>query len=108
VQTICNQLVSVFEGQNCQKLDTITVKGRIAKSWTPLQSTDFAGQQLRNTGKSWAAALTLAIWELSWQMWDHRNDILHNSDVYDHLIDMDATDFSILRNGTQAPITWRR
>jgi hypothetical protein len=27
-------------------------------------------------------------------MWDHRNNILHNSDVYDHLIDMDATDFS--------------
>ena len=38
----------------------------------------------------------MAIWDLSWQMWDHRNDILHNSDVYDHLIDMDATDFSII------------
>jgi hypothetical protein len=29
-------------------------------------------------------------------MWDNRNDILHNSDVYDHLIDMDTTDFSII------------
>jgi hypothetical protein len=42
------------------------LKGRIAKSWTPLQLTDFAGRKLRNTGKSWVAALTLAIWELSW------------------------------------------
>ncbi len=72
------------------------MKGRIATSWVPLQSTEFVGRQLRNTGKSWAAALIVAIWDLSWQMWDHRNDILHNSDVYDHLIDMDATDFSII------------
>jgi hypothetical protein len=79
------------------------LQGRIAKSWTPLQPTNFAGRQLRNTGKPWAAALTLAIWELSWQMWDHRNGILHNSDVYDHLIDMDATDFSIIEEWHAGP-----
>jgi hypothetical protein len=62
---------AVSEGQNRQKLDTITVDG-------------FVGRQFRNTGKAWAATLTLEMWELSWQMWDHRNDILHNSDMYDH------------------------
>ena len=72
------------------------VKGRIANCWARLQAEDFASRQLRNTRKSWAAALIVAIWELSWQMWDHRNDILHNSDVYDHLIDMEATDLSII------------
>jgi hypothetical protein len=36
-------------------------------------------------------------------MWDHRNDILHNSDVYDHLIDMDATDFSIIEEWHAGP-----
>ncbi len=72
------------------------LKGRIAKSWVPLQATDFDARQLRNTGKSWAAALTVAIWELSWQIWDHCNDILHNRDVYDHLIDMDAKERSII------------
>jgi hypothetical protein len=79
------------------------LKGRIAQSWTPLQSTDFAGRQLRITGKSWAAVLTLAILELSWQMWDHRNDILHNSDVYDHFIDMKAADFSIIQEWHAGP-----
>jgi outer membrane receptor protein involved in Fe transport len=72
------------------------LKGRIAKSWTPLQSTAFVGGQLQNTSKSWAAGLTLAIWELSRQMGNHRNNTLHNSNVYDHLISMDAMDFSIL------------
>jgi hypothetical protein len=68
-----------------------------------LQLADFADRKLQNTGKSWTAALTLAIWELSWCMWDHRNDILHNSDVYDHLIDMDATDFSTIEERHAGP-----
>jgi hypothetical protein len=29
-------------------------------------------------------------------MWDDRNKILHKSNLYDHLIDMDTTDFSII------------
>ena len=29
-------------------------------------------------------------------MWDHRNEILHNTDVSDQLLDMDGIDFSIL------------
>jgi hypothetical protein len=36
-------------------------------------------------------------------MWDQRNDILHNSDVYDHLIHMDATDFSIIEEWHAGP-----
>jgi hypothetical protein len=36
-------------------------------------------------------------------MWDHSNNILHNSDVYDHLIDMDATDFSIIEEWHACP-----
>jgi hypothetical protein len=73
------------------------MKGRIVKNWAPLvQAADLVSRQLRNTGKSWAAALTIAIWELSWQMWDNRDDILHSTDVYDHLIDMDTTYFSII------------
>jgi hypothetical protein len=36
-------------------------------------------------------------------MWDHRNDILHNSGVYDHLINMDATDFSIIKEWHAGP-----
>jgi hypothetical protein len=36
-------------------------------------------------------------------MWDHRNDILHKSNVYHHLIDMDATDFSIIEEWHAGP-----
>jgi hypothetical protein len=80
---------SVAEGQTRQKLGTITLNGLC---W-PTTS----------TGKSWAVALTLAIWELSWQMWDHCNGILHNSDVYDHLVNLDAMDFSIIEEWHAGP-----
>jgi hypothetical protein len=30
-------------------------------------------------------------------MWDHCNEVLHNSDVHDHLLDMDGIDFSIVK-----------
>jgi hypothetical protein len=83
---------SVSEGQNCQKLGTITVYG-FCWPTAPKYRQGSPGQ-LR---------LTLTIWELSWQMWDHRNDILHNSDVYDHLINMDATDFSIIEEWHPCP-----
>jgi hypothetical protein len=72
------------------------MKGRIANNWAPLQAADFTRRRLRNTGKTWSAGLTSAIWELAWQMWDHRNEILHNTDIMDQLLDMDGIDFSII------------
>ena len=72
------------------------MKGRIVKDWAPIQEADFTRRRLRNSGKTWSAGLTSAIWELAWQMWDHRNEILHNTDVSDQLLDMDGIDFSIL------------
>jgi hypothetical protein len=72
------------------------LKGRIVKDWAPIQDADFACRLLRNTGKTWSASLSCGIWELAWQMWDHRKEILHNTDVSDQLLDMDGTDLAII------------
>jgi hypothetical protein len=72
------------------------LKGRIVKYCAPIQDADFARRRLRHTGKTWSASLTCAIWELAWQMCDHRNEILHNTDVSDQLLDMDGTDLAII------------
>jgi hypothetical protein len=37
-----------------------------------------------------------ATWDLSWSLWDHRNEVLHTSDVQDKLLDMDSIDFPII------------
>ncbi len=38
----------------------------------------------------------MAVWEFTWTLWDHRNDVLHNSDVHDQLLDMDSIDLAII------------
>jgi hypothetical protein len=39
----------------------------------------------------------MAVWDFTWSMWNHRNDILHHSDVHDTLLDMDAMDLPIIK-----------
>ena len=71
-------------------------RGRIAIQWQQMQSAHFEALQLRQTGQKWASLLIMAVWEFTWTLWDHRNDVLHNSDVHDQLLDMDATDLAII------------
>jgi hypothetical protein len=72
------------------------MKRRIVKDWARIQEAAFTRRRLPNSSKTWSAGLTSAIWELAWQMWDHRNKILHKTDLLDQLLDMDGIDFSIL------------
>jgi hypothetical protein len=72
------------------------VRGRIVTHWQELQSAHFEELQLRQTGQKWASLLIMAVWDFTWTLWDHRNDVLHNSDVHDQLLDMDAIDLAII------------
>jgi hypothetical protein len=72
------------------------MKGRITFHWAILQDFEFRRRQQWNTGASWAAQMVRATWDISWSLWDHRNEILHTSDVLDKLLDMDSIDFAII------------
>ena len=72
------------------------VRGRIALKWQQLQSAHFEDLKVRQTGQKWASLLIMAVWDFTWTLWDHRNDVLHNSDVHDKLLDMDAIDLAII------------
>jgi hypothetical protein len=72
------------------------VRGRIALKWQQLQSAHFEDLKVRQTGQKWASHLIMAVWDFTWTLWDHRNDVLHNSDVHDKLLDMDAIDLAII------------
>jgi hypothetical protein len=45
----------------------------------------------------WASLLIMAVWDFTWTLWDHRNGVLHNLDVHDQLLDMDAIDLAIIK-----------
>jgi hypothetical protein len=72
------------------------VRGRIAIQWQTVQSVYFEELKVRQTGQKWASLLIMAVWEFTWTLWDHRNDVLHNSDVHDQLLDMDSIDLAII------------
>jgi hypothetical protein len=69
---------------------------RIVTHWQELQSAHFEELQLRQTGQKWASLLIMTVWNFTWTLWDHRNDVLHNSDIHDQLLDMDAIDLDLI------------
>jgi hypothetical protein len=38
----------------------------------------------------------MAVWDFTWSLWDNCNESLHQLDVHDTLLDMDAVDLSII------------
>ena len=47
--------------------------------WAETQHQYFLWQKKRNTGRRWNIELIKKLWEVSWDMWEHRNRILHNT-----------------------------
>jgi hypothetical protein len=54
--------------------------GRISGEWACAQQDylDYLGR--RKTGKRWLIALTTKLLNVAWDLWDHRNSILHHKD----------------------------
>lgn len=53
--------------------------GRISIEWKAVQQRYYDWLGKRNTGRKWAVALIQKIFEVSWDMWDHRNDVRLNT-----------------------------
>jgi hypothetical protein len=53
--------------------------GRIAKKWSDAQQRHADSLQKKNAGQRWAISLVQKALEVSWDMWEQRNDIKHNT-----------------------------
>ncbi len=53
--------------------------GRISKKWSDAQQRYIDSLQKKNTGRRWAISLIQKALDVSWDMWEHRNDIKHNT-----------------------------
>jgi hypothetical protein len=65
-------------------------EGCIAVGWTGIQEAHFLWLGLRNTGKRWATSLVVKLWEVTWDMWDHRNQIKYNLETAQNLAQRDS------------------
>ncbi len=53
--------------------------GRISQRFAVFQHNHFRHTGKKFYGRVWATRLIIQLWELPWGMWEHRNDILHNT-----------------------------
>lgn len=53
--------------------------GKLTMQWTEVQDEYLKWLGRRRTGKAWVTALIAKVWTVSWDMWEHRNDIHHNT-----------------------------
>ncbi len=49
--------------------------GRPSNRWRDVQHRYYEWLNRRNTGKAWLQAVIKKVWEVSWDMWDHRNQV---------------------------------
>ena len=69
--------------------------GRMSPEWASAQQSYYDWLGRRKTGRRWLVALTVKMLNLSWDMWDHRNKILHASTHPWNLIKIRAADQQI-------------
>ena len=54
------------------------LEGGVLKDWAAKQQEYYDWLARKNTGKRWTTTLIKKLWEISWNMWEHRNGELHN------------------------------
>lgn len=78
---------SAFTGQNVIGWRNF-LEGFICNEWQLTQQNYFLRVGSRRSPRRWTAALIRKLWEVAWDMWEHRNGILHNKEqsiILNHL-----------------------
>ena len=55
------------------------IMGHISLHWRAVQHAYYVSLGKQNTGKQWAIQLIIQFFNVSWDMWEHRNGITHGS-----------------------------
>jgi hypothetical protein len=53
--------------------------GRMSTKWTDAQQKYLESLGKRTTGRRWTIAIISKLWDIAWDMWQHRNHIKHNT-----------------------------
>jgi len=57
------------------------LEGLPVPGWAEVQHRFYLWMGIRKTGERWVVALIHKVWEVAWDLWDHRNRVLHDSDT---------------------------
>jgi len=56
------------------------LEGCLSFEWAALQEEYYKFISSRRTGKCWAISLLKKLWQIAWELWDHRNEVLHHQE----------------------------
>jgi hypothetical protein len=65
------------------------LEGRMSYEWEACQQAYLTFIRSRRTGKRWSTQIIKKLWEIAWDLWEHRNGILHYQAV-NHAINIDT------------------
>jgi len=71
--------------------------GFISKHIIAIQQDYYTSLSSKKNGIRWGANLTPRLWNMIYQLWCHRNDILHETEAFDNLSGLDMLKLSIER-----------
>ena len=57
------------------------LEGRPALGWSEVQQRYLQWIGSRRSGLRWLTALIQKLWDIAWDMWDHRNRVLHDTEL---------------------------
>jgi len=52
-------------------------EGRVAIEWEQVQETYYLWCRSRKSGRRWTIALIQKLWDVAWDLWEHRNGFVH-------------------------------
>jgi len=59
----------------------VVLDGWLSIEWRAQQETYWSNWRRRKSSKRWVSELVKKLWNVSWDMWDHQNGILHSSTI---------------------------
>ena len=69
--------------------------GFVALEWQQSQQEYYLSISSRRTGKRWVSALIRKLWDIAWDIWDHRNSQIHKPGKLDEYEDTELLDADI-------------
>jgi hypothetical protein len=55
-------------------------EGWLSKQWMILQQRHYTTVKSTKSGRRWATALIQNMWDTAWDLWEHRNEVLHRKE----------------------------
>ena len=74
---------------------TSFLEGFITTDWATVQQQFYTSIRSRRTGRRWAIEMSKQVWIMVFQMWNHRNRCLHDTDAGDVLSGIDYVNNAI-------------